>query len=127
MINHNKVLHVYRRFRNEDEGGEIWRGFEINNARAEVSESWKASTSGTKPGNAMDVSVFDDDMPAELKWDKDCYFAISDGSFALQDFTENGRFHTGFLQFLLKKYQALYHVTAVQYFELIPHWEIKGE
>ena len=127
MINHNKTLHVYRRFRNEDEGGEIWRGFEIENVRAEVSQSWKTTTSGTQNGMVMDVSVFDDDMPAELTWDKDCYFAIADGNFALQSFTENGRFHTGFLQFLLKKYQALYHVTAVQHFELIPHWEIKGE
>lgn len=126
MINHDKTLHVYKRFRSEDEGGEIWRGHEIKNARAEVSQSWKMTTTGTQHGMIMDISVFDGDMPEELKIDKDCYFAVADGQ-ELQEFTENSRFPMGFLQFLTKKYPELYHVTAVQHFSLIPHWEIKGE
>ena len=126
MINHDKTLHVYKRFRSEDEGGEIWRGHEVKNVRAELSQSWKATTTGTQNGMVLDVSVFDVDMPEELKWDKDCYFAVAEDQ-KLQEFTENNRFPMGFLQFLTKKYPELYHVTAVQHFSLIPHWEIKGE
>ena len=127
MINQNKTLHVYRRFRSEDEGGEIWRGFEINNARAEVTQAWNATVSGTQANMSMDVSVFDVDMPEEFAWDKECYFAIADGSFELQEFVENNRYPMGYLQFLIKKYPGLYHVTSIQHYELIPHWEIRGE
>lgn len=127
MINHNRTLHIYKRFRSEDEGGEIWRGHEIKNARAELSFSQKASTSGTQSTTYIDVGIYDDDLPEELKLDSDCYFAVVDDDMALQEFAENGRFPRGFLQHLIDKYSGLYHVTAVQHYELIPHWEIKGE